>query len=333
MPHLSKIVAAAVIAVVTVAGGAGFAQQEQRPQQRSAQRDDETTFRADARLVVLHASVVDKSGRLVTNLGRTAFRVFENNVEQPIKTFRREDVPVSLGLVIDNSGSMRDKRKRVESAAMAAIKASNPQDEVVVVNFNDEAYDDSDGFTNSARKLEEALTKIDSRGGTAMRDALNMTVDFVRKKGKHDKKVILAITDGNDTASTQVTLEKLVQKAHDAEVLLYFIGILNEEDKREARKAQRAMDALAKASGGAAVFPEGAEEVEKIAVAMAHEIRNQYILTYSPTNQSLDGTFRTIRVTASGPNRPVVRTRSGYYATPDANRQAASAAASSLVRP
>jgi VWFA-related protein len=283
--------------------------------------EQDTTFRADARLVVLHASVVDKEGRLITNLPRSAFKVFENNVEQPIKTFRREDVPVSMGLVIDNSGSMRDKRRRVEIAALAAVKASNPRDEVVVVNFNDEAFDDSNGFTNSIPKLEEALTKIDSRGGTAMRDALNMTVDFVKRKGKHDKKVILAVTDGNDTASTQISLEKLVQKTHDTEVLMYFIGLLAEEDKREARKAKRAMEALAKASGGTAVFPETAEDVEKIAVSMAQEIRNQYIITYSPTNQTLDGTFRTIRVVANGPGRPQVRTRSGYYATPDTDRR------------
>lgn len=294
------------------------------------QSEDEATFRSDTRLVVLHASVVDKNGRLVTTLPRTAFKVFENNIEQPIKTFRREDVPVSLGLVIDNSGSMRDKRKSVEVAAMAAVKASNPQDEVLVVNFNDEAYDDTEGFTREMRKMEEALTKIDSRGGTAMRDAVNMTIDFVKKKGKHQKKVILCVTDGNDTASTQVTLEKLVQRAHDSEVLLYFIGILGEEDKREANKAKRAMQALAKASGGAAVFPENVEAVEKIAVDMAHEIRNQYILTYSPTNQTLDGTFRTIRVVANGPNRPQVRTRSGYYATPDTPQHRSAAAAASF---
>lgn len=322
MLHLSKLLPVALIA------GAAFIAQGQQAQQQNPEED--TTFRADTRLVVLHASVVDKQGRLVTTLPRTAFKVYENNVEQPIKTFRREDVPVSLGLVIDNSGSMRDKRKRVEKAALAAIKASNPQDEILVVNFNDEAYDDSNGLTNEIRRLEEAITKIDSRGGTAMRDALNMTIDFVKKKGKRDKKVVFVITDGNDTASTQVTLEKLVQKAHDAEVLMYFIGILNDEDKREAKKAKRAMEALAKASGGTAVFPETTEEVEEIALAMAHEIRNQYILTYSPTNQSLDGSFRTIKVVANGPNRPVVRTRSGYYATPEpANKQQT---ASSAVR-
>jgi VWFA-related protein len=187
---------------------------------------------------------------------------------------------------------------------------------VLVVNFNDEAFDDTNGFTSNMTSLEEALTKIDSRGGTAMRDAIRMTIDFLRKKAKHDKKVVFVITDGNDTASTQFTLEQLVQKAHESEVLLYFVGLLSEEDKREAKKAKRAMDALAKASGGTSVFPESLSEVEEIALAMAHEIRNQYIITYTPTNPALDGTFRSIKVVANGPNRPSVRTRTGYYATP-----------------
>jgi Ca-activated chloride channel family protein len=291
-----------------------------------AQKESDTTFHADARLVVLHASVVDKSGKLLTSLPRSAFKVYENNIEQPIKTFRREDVPVSLGLIVDNSGSMRNKRKRVEAAALSAVKASNPRDEVTVINFNDEPFQDVE-FTNDVKKMEEGLTKIDSRGGTAMRDAVSAAIDYVKQKGKHDKKVLFIITDGNDTASTQITLEKLVQKAHEAEVLLYFIGLLNEEDKREAKKAKRAMEALAQASGGASVFPEEVDEVDKIALSMANEIRNQYIITYSPTNQSLDGSFRTIKVLANGPGRPSVRTRSGYYATPEAPKRSA------LVRP
>ena len=287
-------------------------------------QNPETTFRADTRLVVLHASVVDKKGNLLTTLPRESFKVFENKVEQPIKTFRREDVPVSLALIVDNSGSMRNKRKSVEAAALAAVKASNPRDEVTVVNFNDEAFQDVP-FTNDFKKLEEGLTKIDSRGGTAMRDAVSATIDYVRKKGRHDKKVLFIISDGSDTASTQITLEKLVQKSHDSNVLMFFIGLLNEEDKREAKKAKRAMGALAESSGGAAVFPESLEEVESVALEMAHEIRNQYIITYTPTNQTLDGSFRTIRVVANGPGRPKVRTRSGYYATPEANTESAAA--------
>jgi VWFA-related protein len=289
-----------------------------------AQRTPDETFRAETRLVVLHASVVDKAGRLLTNLPRTAFKVFENNVEQPVKSFVREDVPVTLGLVVDSSGSMRNKRKHVEAAALSAIKASNPRDEVTVVNFNDEAFEDAP-LTSDIKKMEEGLTRLDSRGGTAMRDAISATIDSIKKKGKHDKKVILVVTDGDDTASQMITLEKLVQKAHDTEVLLYFIGLLNEEDKRSAKKAKRAMQALAEASGGSAIFPESLELVEKEALAIAHEIRNQYVITYSPTNQVLDGSFRQIKVVANGPNRPSVRTRSGYYALADNARRSATA--------
>jgi VWFA-related protein len=287
----------------------------------TAQQQDET-FRSDTRLVVLHASVVDKDGRLLTDLPRSAFKVYENKVEQPLKTFRREDVPVTLGLVVDNSGSMRNKRKQVESAAMAAIKASNPRDEVTVINFADEPFEDVP-LTSDIKKMEEGLTRLDSRGGTAMRDAISATIDKIKQKGKHDKKVLFIITDGDDTASQNVTLEKLVQKAHQSEVLLYFIGLLNDEEKRSAKRAKRAMEALANASGGTAVFPETLEEVEKIAVSMAIEIRNQYVITYSPLNQNLDGSFRQIRVVANGPGRPQVRTRTGYYAVPDAVKRSA----------
>lgn len=272
-------------------------------------------FRADTRLVVLHASVVDKNGGLLTKLPREAFKVYEDGIEQPIKTFRREDVPVSLGLVVDNSGSMRDKRSKVEAAALAAIKVSNRRDEVTVVNFNDEAFQDAT-FTGDVKKMEEALTRLDSRGGTAMRDAISMTIDYVAQKAKHQKKVLVVVTDGNDNTSA-ITLEQLVVKAHDSEVLLYLIGLLSEEDRREAKKAKRALDALAQASGGSAVYPKDVSEVERMALSIAHEIRNQYILAYSPTNQTLDGRFRRVRVTVNGPGRPTVRTRSGYYATPD----------------
>jgi VWFA-related protein len=280
-----------------------------------AQEPSTPNFRADTRLVVLHASVADRKGRLLTDLPQTAFRVLENGIEQPIKIFKREDVPVSMALVVDNSGSMRGKRAKVEAAALAAVKASNPRDETTVINFNDEAWQDVP-FTSDIKKMEEGLTRIDSRGGTAMRDAISGTIDYVRQKAKHNKKVILIITDGNDNTSS-ISLEQLVQKAHRSEILLYFIGLLNEEDRREAKKARRAIDALAVASGGSALYPEDLSQVEAAAVSIAAEIRNQYVIAYSPINQVLDGTFRSVRVEARGPGRPTVRTRTGYYATPD----------------
>ncbi|MGA2435766.1 MAG: VWA domain-containing protein [Bryobacteraceae bacterium] len=278
-------------------------------------RQEMPTFRADTRLVVLHATVVDKNGKFVTNLERPAFRVYENNVEQQLKIFKREDVPVSMGIVIDNSGSMLEKRKKVEEAALGLVKASNPEDEVSIVNFNDEVFLDVD-LTNDLKKLEEGIARIDSRGGTEMRDAIDLSMDYLRTKGKRDKKVVVVITDGNDNAS-DITLERLVGKAQQREVLVYTIGLLNEEEKREAKRAKRALDAIAQATGGVSYYPNHVEDVEKFALQVAHDIRNQYVLAYSPRNQALDGTFRQIRVAATGPGRPEVRTRTGYYANAD----------------
>jgi VWFA-related protein len=257
---------------------------------------------------------MDKNGKLLNNLPKEAFRVQENGIDQQIREFKREDIAVSMGLIIDNSGSMRDKRQKVEAAALALVKASNPNDEVMIVNFNDDAFLDVP-FTNDHKRLEEGLARIDSRGGTAMRDAISMSIDEVKEKGKKYKKVILVVTDGNDNTS-QVTLEKLIEKAHRTEVLVYCIGLLSEEERREALKAKKALTALANASGGLAFFPKDLAEVEKIALEVAYEIRNQFMIAYTPSNLALDGSFRQIKVTVNAPGRPAVRTRSGYYATP-----------------
>ncbi len=277
------------------------------------------TFTADTRLVVLPISVSDKSGKLITNLQRQSFKVYENGIEQPIKIFRREDVPISLGMIVDNSGSMRDKRLKVETASLDLVKASNPQDEVFVVNFNDEAYLDVP-FTNDLKKLQEGVARIDSRGGTAMRDAIGMSIDYLKEKGKRDKKVLLVLTDGNDTASSG-TLEKLIDRARNGEVLIYAIGLLNEEEKREGRKAKRALDAITKESGGLSFYPKDVSEVDKIALQVAQDIRNQYTIYYSPTVQALDGSFRQIKVTVAGAGHATVRTRTGYYAKPGEDRK------------
>jgi Ca-activated chloride channel family protein len=283
-------------------------------------------FTADTRLVVLHATVVDKNGKLITNLPRAAFRVYEDGVEQQMKIFKREDVPVSMGMVVDNSGSMREKRKKVEDAAMALVKASNPQDEVFIVNFNDEAYLDVD-FTSNLKKLEDGVARIDSRGGTAMRDAIDLSMEHLKSKGKRDKKVIVVVTDGNDNAS-EISLEKMIQKAQQREVLIYTIGLLNEEEKREAKRAKRALDALTMATGGVSYYPKDVDDVGQFTLKVAHDIRNQYILAYSPSNQALDGSYRQIRVVVNSGNRPSVRTRTGYYATPELANQSAQVQAS-----
>ena len=309
MPQFSsRIIAGALVAVAVPLL---YAQSKLTPP------DETTTFRADTRLVVLHATVVDRSGRLVTNLTQKVFHVFENGVEQPIKKFLREDVPVSMGLIVDNSGSMRTKRLRVEAAALALVRASNPEDEVFIVNFNDDAFLDQP-FTSDLKELERGLAKIDSRSGTAMRDAVRMSMDYLKENAKRDKKVLVVVTDGDDNNSS-VTIETLVKgiQQSDVPVQIYTIGVLSEEEKREAKRASRALNAIAEASGGAPYYPKELGEIEKVCQQAARDIRSQYIIEYSPLIASLDGSFRQIKVTANAPNRPAVRTRSGYYATPD----------------
>jgi Ca-activated chloride channel family protein len=284
------------------------------PQAKPSSGDD-VTFRSDTRLVVLPISVADKNGKLITDLKQSAFKVFENGVEQPIKIFKREDVPISLGIIVDNSGSMKEKRQKVEIASMDMVKASNPQDEVFIVNFNDEAWLDVP-MTSDIKSMQEGIARIDSRGGTAMRDAISMSIDYLKKEGKRQKKVLLVITDGNDNAST-INLERLVTRAQQNEVLLFSIGLLNEEERHEAKIAKRALDTIARDSGGLAFYPKGVADVDQIALQVAHEIRNQYTIAYSPTVPQMDGSFRQIKVTVNGPGHPLVRTRTGYYATPD----------------
>ncbi len=277
---------------------------------------DDSVIKVTTRLVVLHASVADKSGKLLTDLPRNSFKVLENNVEQTIKDFKREDVPVSLGIIIDDSGSMMNKRQKVAAAALALVKASNPKDEVFIVNFNDQAYLDVP-FTNSIEKLQEGLARIESRGGTAMRDAISMSIDYMKKEAKKEKKVLLVITDGDDTASSE-NLEKLVAKCQRSEVLVYAIGLLTEEEQRRQKAAKRALQTLTTASGGVTFLPKDLTSVEQLALQVANEIRNQYTITYSPHVQELDGSFRNIKVVIAARGAPMARTRTGYYATPEA---------------
>jgi VWFA-related protein len=183
-----------------------------------------------------------------------------------------------------------------------------------VVNFNDEAYLDVD-FTSDIKVLQTGLERIDAKGGTAMRDAIRMSIDHLHDKGKHDKKVIIVVTDGNDNAS-MVTLDSLVKLAQQDGTLIYAIGLLGEEDRSEAAKARRALKELVDDTGGQVFYPKEVSEVEPIAHQVAHDIRNQYSIWYSPLNVTMDGTFRSIRVVVKGPGSPTARTRLGYWATP-----------------
>ena len=211
-----------------------------------------------------------------------------------------------MGLMIDNSGSMRDKRAKVEAAALALVKDSNKDDEVFVVNFNDEAFLDiphGKDFTNDIEEMEEALTRIDSRGGTAMRDAIRMSIDHLKEKAHKEKKVLVVVTDGNDNSSV-ISLENLVKASQQSEVLIYAVGLLSEEERREAKRAERALRDLAEATGGETFFPKEVSEVDRIAHQVAHDIRSQYTIEYTPTNAAMDGTYRKIQIAVNASGHP-----------------------------
>src|ERR1700737_740763 len=274
------------------------------------------SIKVDVNLVVLHTTVMDDRGRFADGLKQDNFRVFEDKVEQKLSVFKREDIPVSMGLVIDNSGSMRDKRPRVNQAAITLVEASNKQDEAFVVNFNDDFYLDLDkDFTSSVPELKEALERIDSRGSTALYDAIIGSLDHL-KKGNRDKKVLLVVTDGEDNTSHN-TLEKTIREIQKTDTVIYTIGLLSEESKKSAKKAKRALEQIAQASGGLAYFPENVDDVHNICEQVAHDIRNQYTLAYYPTNTKRDGTYRAGEVEIFPPRgrgKLVAGTRNGYYA-------------------
>jgi len=274
------------------------------------------TIKVDVNLVVLHTTVMDDRQRFAEGLKQENFRVFEDKVEQKLSVFKREDVPVSMGLVIDNSGSMRDKRPRVNEAAITLVQASNPQDEAFVVNFNDDFYLDLDkDFTNSVPELKEALERIDSRGSTALYDALIGSLDHLKKASK-DKRVLLLVTDGEDNTSHN-SLEKTIRELQRTDTVVYTIGLLGEENKKNAKRARKALEQIAQASGGLSFFPENVEDVHNICQQVAHDIRNQYTLAYYPTNTKRDGTFRVVQVEVIPPHgrgKLIPRTRNGYYA-------------------
>ena len=270
-------------------------------------------FRKDVDEVLLHASVIDDKQHMVTTLDRNAFTVFEDGKPQNIISFHHEDIPVSIGIIIDNSGSMREKRNKVNQAALNLVRSSNPKDEVFVVNFNDEYYLDQD-FTNDLLKLKEALDKIDARGGTALYDAVVASAEHLKRNARLEKKVLLIVTDGEDNASNE-TLEQAVKQLQEENgPSVYAIGILGDEE--HPKRAKRALEIMTQRTGGIAFFPKSLDEVDAISRTVASDIRSQYAIGFKPTNPRGNGGFRQIRVEArsKGRGKLMVRTKSGYYA-------------------
>jgi VWFA-related protein len=250
----------------------------------------------------------------VTDLQQDRFSVYENGKSQEIAQFRRDDVPVSLGLLLDNSRSMRKLRAPMEQAALACVKASNPQDEVFVLDFADKARVDIP-FTSDLQVLEAGIARADSIGGTAMRDALETGAEYLSRNGRRDRKALLVITDGNDNASV-TSIDAIRKEVEQDDIMIYAIGLLTEEPGSVARHAQHELGRIAELSGGVAYYETGPEDLEATALSIARQIRSQYTIGYVPSDQSLDGSYRKLKVVARGRERLSVQARAGYRAVP-----------------
>ncbi len=264
--------------------------------------------------VVQYCTVVNEKGQLVTDLKRGDFRVWEDGVPQTIDAFQHQDVPVSMGILVDNSGSMRDKRSAANAAALELVRASNSHDAAFIVNFSDKAYLDQD-FTSNIADLQRGLSHIDSRNMTALYDAVAASADELTRYAKQPKQVLLIITDGADNAS-RLSLEQAVHRVERlGGPVVYSIGLLFGDDSAESERAKSDLETLSRETGGIAYFPQSLQDVNEIAGQVARDIRDQYTIGYHSTKPASLGGYRTVRVEAEAPNhgRMIVRTRTGYY--------------------
>jgi len=270
------------------------------------------TLRVNANLVVLSATVVDQHNALVSGLIQDEFQVYEDHVLQSIKHFSHEDLPVTVGLVIDNSGSMGPKRADIINAALSFARSSNPRDQMFVVNFNEHVtYGLPAGtpFTDRQDQLRSALAAIHTIGETALYDAIASAINHL-KQGSCDKKVLIVISDGGDNASKH-SLAQVIAMAKTSDAIIYTIGIFDEQD---GDQNPGVLKRFAKETGGEAFFPESPKDIISICEGIARDIRTQYTLTYVPTIASQDGSYRALEVKAStrSHGRLSVRTRTGY---------------------
>ncbi|MGA3009079.1 MAG: VWA domain-containing protein [Terracidiphilus sp.] len=289
-----------------------FVSSAQVPQPSQSGSDDNYTLQLNANMVILSATVLDRHNALVSGLQKGDFQVYEDGALQQIKNFSHEDIPVTVGILVDNSGSMGPKRRDVIAAAMAFARSSNPEDQMFVVNFNDHVsfgLPANMPFTDKQDQLQVALSGITSIGETSLYDGLAVALEHL-KQGTRDKKVLILISDGGDNASKH-SLAQIIDMAKHSATIIYAIGIFDEQDGDQNPGVLRR---FAKETGGEAFFPESPRDITSICEGIARDIRTQYTLTYVPTIASQDGKYRTIEVKARARDRGrlSVRTRTGY---------------------
>jgi len=277
----------------------------------SSQDSGVFVFKKRVEEVILHATVVDEQRHLVPNLDRSTFSVFESGVRQTVTSFHRDDVPVAMGIVIDNSGSMREKRDKVNEAVLNLIRQSNPEDEIFVVNFNQDGYLDQD-FTSDLNLLRGALQRVSMQGSTALYDAIVASSVHLKNNPRLDNKVLLVITDGRDNASRETLQEARLRLQQQNGPTLYAIGLLGDGLEPADRQV---LAALADSTGGAAFFPSDLNQLDLISRTIGHDIRSRYTIGYKSSNARQGSEYRPIQVQAQAPgyHQLTVRTRKGYY--------------------
>src|SRR5579863_3813536 len=277
-------------------------------------------FRKEVEEVALHAIVVDEQNHLISGLDRNAFTVYEDGKVQKMTSFRQENAALALGILIDNSGSMRPKRQKVNDAVLNLVRASNPGDEVFVVNFGDDYYLDQD-FTDDVGKLTQALNKIETRGTTALYDAIVASAAHVRQDAKIQKRVLLVVTDGRDNASEDTLQEAMRQLQQRNGPVVYIIAFLDQT--KDEGSTMQALQTLSQNTGGAAYFPRDLSEVDAITKSIARDIRFQYVIGYKSSTPGTNHAYRSVEVlaAAAGHQRLRVRTRTGYYGGPGTESQ------------
>jgi len=271
----------------------------------------------DVELVQLPVSVIDKHGLPVRGLRQEQFTVYEDKVEQNVALFKQEDVPLSVGLVIDASGSMNSKMDRLRTAAMTFVHESNPEDETSIVSFADDVELKQD-FTADTQKLSRALEDISTTGYTSLYDAILLGAKHLQEEGSHEKKVLLIVSDGDDNRS-HYSLNQVLESLRESKIIVYSVGLRDEFDDSQMFDSQgrKALKKVAEVTGGASYFPRSVSEVQQICRTIARDLRNQYTIGYRPSNDKLDGSWRKVLVRikpAKGLPSVKIRTKQGYYA-------------------
>ncbi|HEU0173299.1 MAG TPA: VWA domain-containing protein [Blastocatellia bacterium] len=301
-------------------------QQKKTQQRQEAQTEGQSKdagsgpIKIPTEMVQLDVKVTDQDGRPVPGLTKNDFAVYEDKVSQSIETINSEEAPVSIGLVVDTSSSMRAKLYTVSLAARGLIKQMRPDDEAFLAQFKTETALVQE-FTSNQRELEDALGRLYLKGGTALLDAIIATADHAREMGKRRRKALVVITDGLEKNSSAKEKE-VIETMKEDEVQLYLVGFVDEEVsfgpfvRPPAKKAKDLLTRLAEDSGGRAFFPTDVREMPAIAAQIAKDLRAQYVISYYPSNDMRNGSFRSVRVVVDhGDKRKLIaRTRHGYYA-------------------